>query len=151
MIKQVSWAEYFSVLAVLIAVYYVIIVLLYYRYEVWQILSGNKKLIAINKSISTDDPPSLMGTSDADIETQAPDERKLFSMTNELMQNLQPVFDEQYTRSELMMALHVELRKYPSLIDTAFQVSVNNYIQKESEIKCSVSLSEQELRGIWKG
>ena len=44
--KQVSWTEYLSIVAALLAVYYFIVILLFYRDEVRQVLAGKRKLFA---------------------------------------------------------------------------------------------------------
>lgn len=148
MIKQVSWTEYFTVVAVLCAAYYVVIVLLYYRKEVIDFFSGRRMLpgTAAAPSTSSPDPAGNYNT-----RTETTPEEKLFGLTNQLMQELNPVFGNEYVKGELMTALKVILRKYSMLKGTAFQVSVNNYIQMESENQCSVTLSEQELRALWNG
>lgn len=148
MIKQVSWTEYFTVVAVLCAAYYVVIVLLYYRKEVIDFFSGRRMLPGTATAPPTSSPDPA-GNYKA--RTEATPEEKLFSLTNQLMQELNPVFGNEYVKGELMTALQVILLKYSMLRGTAFQVSVNNYIQMESENQCSVSLSEQELRALWNG
>jgi len=150
MIKQISWAEYCTAMAVLCSAYYIVIIVLYFRREVLDLFSGNKKLVApapLPSSSPRHPAANLVRTA----EGNTSQEEKLFALTNQLMQVLQPVFGNDYVKGELMTALQLILRKYPLLKGTAFQVSVNNYIGMESENQCSVSLSEQELSGIWQG
>jgi hypothetical protein len=46
MLKQVSWADYLSGIAVVLAVYYFIILLLFYRDEIRQLLTGKGKVFS---------------------------------------------------------------------------------------------------------
>lgn len=137
MIKQVSWTEYCSVLAVLTAAYYVLIILVYFRKDFWQVLSGQKKLLPATTGLSgsTSPPPT--------------DEQRQYAVVNQLVEELKPVFENGYIKEELMMALQLKLADFPQLKGTAFQVAINNFITMESENKCSVYLSGDELRGLW--
>ena len=149
MIKQVSWAEYFTAMAVACAAYYVVVIFLYYRREVFDVISGKRKLPLVATPPPTTSLPDPAGNYKA--RPDATQEEKLFALTNQLMQELNPVFGNGYVKGELMTALQLILRKYSSLKDTAFQVSINNYIQMESENQGSVDLSEGELKGLWNG
>jgi hypothetical protein len=149
-IKQISWAEYCTAMAVLCAVYYFVIIVLYFRREVFELISGKRKLLA-TAPLPSSSPHHPAANSVRTAEGNTSQEEKLFALTNQLMQELQPVFGNEYVKGELMTALQLILRKYPLLKGTAFQASVNNYIGMESENQCSVSLSEQELSGIWQG
>ena len=137
MIKQVSWAEYCSVLAVLTAAYYFLIILIYFRTEAWQLLSGQRKLLPATTGYTDSATPPLT------------DEERQYTVVNELIIELKPLFEKGYIKEELVMSLQMKVAEYPQLKGTAFQVAVNNYIQMESENKCSVYLSEQELGGLW--
>ena len=137
MIKQVSWAEYCSVLAVLTAAYYFLIILIYYRNDAWQLLSGQRKLLPATTGYTDSTTPPLT------------DEQRQYEVVNELVNELKPLFEKSYIKEEMVMALQIKLMEYPQLKGTAFQVAVNNYIQMESENKCSVYLSEDELKGLW--
>ncbi len=77
----------------------------------------------------------------------------LFSSVHDLMEEMKEVFqtaaEKKFTKQELMKTLQGKLRKYKKLKRTAFQVSVNNYIMKESDETCSIELEESELKSIW--
>jgi hypothetical protein len=151
MIKQVSWADYWTVVAVLCAAYYIVIIVLFFRKELFEKINGKKKLqpIAATPPTSSPHPAEYKGPRSSESDTTP--EEKLFALANQLMQEINPVFRNDYVKGELMTALKVILRKYGLLKGTAFQVSVNNFIQMESENQCSVSLSEGELRNLWNG
>jgi hypothetical protein len=151
MIKNVSWADYWTVVAVLCAAYYVIIVILFFRKELLELVSGKRKLQPIAVAPPTSSPHPAEYSSPRTTEPDITTEEKQFALANQLMQEINPVFRNDYVKGELMTALQVILRKYALLKGTAFQVSVNNYIQMESENQCSVNLSEGELRGLWNG
>ena len=138
MIKQVSWAEYCSVLAVLTAAYYFLIILIYFRTETWQLLTGQRKLL-----------PATTGYTDSASPPPTTEEQRQYEVVNDLVSELKPLFEKSYIKEEMVMALQMKLIEYPQLKGTAFQVAVNNYIQMESENKCSVYLSEDELKGLW--
>lgn len=150
MIKNVSWTDYWTVIFSLCAIYYIAIIILYYRKEALELFSGKRKLLPSQAAPPTSKrhPAEHDLRNDNENNTQ---EEKLFGLTNQLMQEISPVFGNEYVKGELMIALQAVLRKYSPLKGTAFQVSVNNYIQMESENQCSVNLSEGELSAMWNG
>ena len=150
MIKQVSWADYATALGVIVTLYYIAVIFLYYRNDVLKLLSGKSKLARAGQFTSESIPASPPVGNPADSERNAvSNEQRLFESTNLLLSELSPLFEKEYIKEELIMALQVQLRKYPELKNTTYQISINNYIEMESENKCSVTLSEHELRGLW--
>jgi hypothetical protein len=147
MLNQVSWSEYFSVLITVVVIYYLLVLFIYYRQDIQQLLSGKSPRLAgptsshpPNNSASSGNSTTLVPTSDAD--------RSLYDDAARLMQELSPIFNKNYVKQELITALQVKLSEYPALKGSAFQEAVNKYIATESE-KCSIHLSEFEMRGIW--
>ncbi|MEP7372318.1 MAG: hypothetical protein ABI675_02945 [Chitinophagaceae bacterium] len=151
MIKQVSWADYWSVVAAVCAVYYLAIILLFYKKELIEIVSGKRRLFQTPAASATRSPQPAGHQSSPSDDVNITPEEKLFGLTNQLMQEINPVFGNEYVKGELMTALKTVLRKYTQLKGTAFQISVNNYIEMESENQCSVTLSEGELKELWHG
>ena len=143
MIKQVTWAEYFTYLATGLAIYYAIVLFLYYRGDLLQLLSGRRKLVIAKPQ---GDEPGLISNTSSDIAAEG--NEAMFGQANQLISELKEVFQNDFIKEELIMALQVKLREYPALKETPFKISINNYIERESE-KCSIRLSEEDLRVLW--
>lgn len=143
MIKQVSWVEYFTVLAIGLLIYYAVVLFLYYRSDVLQLLNGKRKLV-VAKPQSAE--PGLHNDAFPDASTKENEE--VFGEANRLIAELKEVFQHGYIKEELTMALQLKLREYQALKQTPFRVSINNYIESESE-KRSIRLSEEDLRVLW--
>lgn len=143
MIKQVTWAEYFTFLSIGLIIYYAAVLLLYYRGDLVQLMTGKRKL-AIAKPRGEE--PGLNNVNSSDPGTE--ENEALFGQANRLMSELKEVFQNDFIREELVMALQLKLREYSALKETPFRISINNYIERESE-KRSIRLSEEDLRVLW--
>jgi len=143
MIKQISWTEYFTFLATGLLIYYAVVLFLYYRGDLVQLLSVKRKLVIAKPQ---GDDPGLISISSSD--PSAEGNEAMFGQANQLISELKIVFQNDFIKEELIMALQVKLREYPALRETPFRISVNNYIERESE-KRSIRLSEEDLRVLW--
>src|SRR4051812_20514888 len=104
MIKQISWGDYWTLLGVLCAFYYAIIILLFYRKELSELISGKRKLVAAKSVITAPptSPPHPAGQAAPAGRAEVTEEEKLFALTNVLMQELVPVFGNEYVKGELV-------------------------------------------------
>lgn len=138
MLKQISWTEYFVAIGLLLLIYYVLIVVVYFRSDIWQLVSGKKQLALATAG----------NTVEQDVNT---DEEKLYNNANNLIAELKLLFAKKYVKEELIVALQQKLKSYNFLKETAYQASINNFIELEAENKSSLYLSEEELRIVWMG
>lgn len=143
MIKQISWAEYFTYLSIGLLIYYVAVFFLFYRSDFVKLITGKRKLV-IGKP-QGDEPVSGSDYFPGSVKEE---NEALFGQANQLISELKEVFQNDFIREELMMALQLKLREYPALKETPFRISINNYIERESE-KRSIRLSEEDQRVLW--
>jgi hypothetical protein len=112
--------------------YYVVIIFIFFRHDA----------VSVSRGRLHEEKP-VTGTKTKGAVTD--DNSFLFSALHELMEELKGIFHtaskHDYPKEELMMALQVNLRDYPKLKGTPFQVSVNNHTGQEAKEKCQALLT----------
>lgn len=147
MIKQITWAECLTYLAIGLIIYYAVVIVLFYRTAFLYLLKGGLSQNRFDKSY-----PS---TASASPGVSAPaSESALYSQVLELMQDCKPVFkaavEHSLEKSQIVEALQLRLKKYPQIIGTAFQVAVSNHIDQEIQNRCGLSLSNSDIETLWR-
>ncbi len=127
MLHWISWSQYFTFIAVATSCYYFFVWFVYFK----------AKLPSI----------SLSGLSRHGIDRPGP----VMSTIQLVVEELQPVFENRQNKIELVMALQKGLRKYIHWDEPGFRESLNDFISAQSERVCSIHLSEEDFRVIWKG
>jgi len=138
MFTSVSWQQYIMFISIIALVYYIYILLRYYRNAVINLIKGPKSTPVPSKEKNND---TTITTGDTTL--------------NELLEELKILFQlasqRKYPKEELMMALQLKLREYDQFKNTPFEIAVNNFIAEESENQCSIHLSEDDWRVLWMG
>jgi hypothetical protein len=145
MIKQISWASYWSALVTISFFYYVIICFKFYSNEIKQILAGKAGLpFGLRVVPSAKDKRNEF----ADVS-----EEELFPLLNQLVQEIKMFLENGAERSlerrDVIYAIQLLLKKYPTIKGSAFESVVNNYIINECSNYCSIHLDEGEVRLLW--
>jgi hypothetical protein len=134
MFKSVSWSSFITTLVVLLAIYYIVIAVLYFRDDVMSLLKRKEK-----PAPSSSPEPQNRGS--------------MFSSVHELMDELKELFftaaSRHYPEEELVMALQSTLKRYSNLKDTQFEAAINNDIQQSALSMCNISLDESDLKRVW--
>jgi len=138
MFTSVSWQQYIVFISITAVIYYIYILLRYYRNEVINFIKGIK-----NTPV-----PSKEKNNGKTITT--PDET-----LNELLGELKILFQlasrRNYPKEELMMALQLKLKEYGQFKNSSFEIAVNNFIANESDNQCSIHLGKEDQRVVWIG
>lgn len=134
MLEQISWSTYFSVIATLAVIYYLLIILLYYRKDIADVVNGK-----------------LSTKTEANGEAAA-------GRSNEV-QNLEEIIAKikgtllesgaEAGKDELLTKLGQTLANFEGLQKPAFRVALTNYIIKQAKELCGVRFSEEELDSKW--
>lgn len=136
MFSSISWQEY------LISV--IIFLILYYG--IWMLYFRN------DLKVSRPDTRHTIAKESKELFREEEEHALLFSSVHDLMQEIKETFekagDGKYRKEGLLMALQAKLVRYKKLKGTAFQVSVNNHIIKESG-QLSIEVDEDDLKNMW--
>lgn len=129
MLENISWSQYFT--------WIVVATLLYYLF-IWIIVFKEK--LNFIPALSNLRSGSLQGE-------DAPDE--MLTSAQFIMDELRPLFPNRTTKNELILSLQSELKRYAGWDDPSFRDTINRFIINESQTKCSIRLSDDDLRALW--
>lgn len=148
MINNISWASYFYAITFITVMYYIVILTKFYSLEL-------QEKFGINKSYpsSKESHDQIENSNSSSIEAPSNIEKNLFSTSQDLIGELHDLIQEalfkKLQKGDVIKALQTHLVGYTQLRGTAFEVAVNNFISVETQIHCSINLSEEELKLIW--
>lgn len=124
MLNNISWSQYWLVIALTSFCYYLFIWIVYYKARFSLPTTGFFK--------KADDS----GTDASDIYLIAED--------------LKPVFSDKSNKGELILALKEKIQSYHEITDAGFRDSINRFLISESLHTCSIRLDDDDLRALWK-
>lgn len=140
MLEEISWGTYLTAFAVLAAVYYAVVGVLYYRNEINGFLKGKFK----DKDEAVGDGPKAMEASGA---------KGGFDELEETVASLRNILEQagkQASKEELLEQLNATLASYDGLRQPAFRNAIRNFIVINAESHCGIAFSEEELEAAWK-
>ena len=128
MLHSISWGSYWSALLILLIIYYGYVALKYYSGQLFQKQGAQR-----NEDPETDD--ALL-----------PEVR---SLTDEITAYCQQAAQTNAVKPEIIYALQRIIKKYPSIINSAYQSSVSKLLRLECHDQCGLHLDEMELKQVW--
>lgn len=135
MLSQISWSQYLIFILVGLVVYYLYVLLRFYREKIRGLFS------------STESQPKTK------IKNAINDNDEDFVAAKQLIDDISNVIQHaasvKYVREELIMAISKEVKIYPKLKGTAFQIAVNNKIGVLVSNVCGIDLSDEDLQRLW--
>ena len=135
-----GWEQLLIFLAVFLGVYYTLILLLFYRKELFGLVKRK--------------PARRVHATAAESEQRGeqPD-RILYNRVLELMQDCKPVFkaavEQSLEKEQVLAALRVRLQQYPEIRGTAFQISITSHIAQEMDHRLNMVLTDEETELLW--
>lgn len=154
MLKNISWSDYIIAVAILLAIYYLLVGMRYFSSEIKDLLSGKTKLkfrAAIPNNHAADHPDEEQGHQETGFEKTTDDE---FTEIEHLIERLKAVIEDASRRKlipqEFKQYLSMVLREYPSVKYSPLRSSVSELIVSECQKYGAVILSEDEVELLWK-
>ena len=137
MFSSISWQEYLISVILFLIIYYGYVLIVYFRND-----------LKVSRHVSMHTPAN----ESKDISREDEEHALLFSLVHDLMGELKGTFEtaaaKKFPKEKLLLALQTNLKKYKKLKGTAFQLSVNNHIMRESEM-IFVPVQEPDLKSMW--
>jgi hypothetical protein len=136
----ITWEQLLIYISIFLGVYYVFILLLFYRKE-WFGLVKRK-------------PVQRMRMTGGETKTNSdPPDAILYNSVLELMEDCKPVFhaaiQQSLDKAQILEALRVRLREYPQIKGTVFQISMTNHIGQEMDHRFNMVLTDEETELLW--
>lgn len=138
MFTSFSWQQYIIFILIGSLVYYMYILLRYYRDGLSNFIKKIKNIPFVSEEKQNN-------------KTLTPGDTTLNELLEELKILFQLASNRKYPKEELMMALQLKLREYDQFKNTHFEIAVNNFIAAESDNQCSIHLGEEDQRVLWMG
>jgi Flp pilus assembly protein TadB len=141
----ITWSQLITFLIVFLAFYYAIVVLVYYRKDL-SFLARTSKRSATEMSgfHRVTSSSAKAGSSTEDVS---------YAAVHDLLEDLKPVFEALVTQSlakeQVLEALQIRVRNYPTIKDTGFQTAVNNHIEQELQARSGMVVLDHELVTLW--
>jgi hypothetical protein len=157
MINNISWASYWYALSIMSFSYYLLILVLFYRLEIQHLLSGKLKLSkrkpdpAQYQSSGSANNPSPQDNSDTMSAPIASDKEPIEDLLEEMSAYLLQAGKDKATKGAILHSLRHIFKKYPHLKKATYSDAIKNVIILECRTICTVTISEDELFGIWDG
>ena len=131
MFNSISWNQFITAFIIALAIYYFVVILLYYRQDLrFAFLKKEKR----NIHETSGNANGLSAVTDL----------------KEIIQEiLQQAAVNCWIKEELLMALYSRLQDYPELQSPALRVAISNHISKQAEAICGIRLDDDELKTIW--
>lgn len=129
MFSTVSWQQYFYFISLVMVFYYLI---LWAGYFHGRLPFFGRPWTVINTKRTRKREPKNSGDSAAKV-----------------IKELEPLFPGKQTRNELLFALRSQLKEYQQRDEPGFREIINAFIMSESENKCSILISEDDLNIVW--
>lgn len=128
--NRITWTAFFAFLSFIIIVYYITVIVIYYRKTL--------PLFLLNKVLRL--PSALVKTSPQGAAiTDAP-----------ITDLIRQAATEGYTKEAILLALHTLLHNVePARVSEPYRTSINNRIVDDCRQYCSIHLSEEDLRMLW--
>ncbi|SDE88029.1 hypothetical protein SAMN05216464_110165 [Mucilaginibacter pineti] len=141
MFKSITWSNYYTTVFILLALWYVIIILVYFRKEFFNLLNGKYNIPTRRKKQQTPE------------EEIPEDQEHTFEELERIVADIRhSIFEEagnNISKDELLTQLKQRLVNYGGLRQPAFRVAINNFIIQYAESICGVAFSEDELNEAW--
>ena len=153
MLSKISWQEFDSSIAFLLLIYYVAIIVLYYRKDIlkWstsgiQINSSNNSVAEKNSIEETPDKKETAAVKSKEAKINYGDVR-------ELMEDLKTIFissaEKKVMKQELILSIRNKLHNYRQLKGTEIEREIIGHIKNECKEKCALDLENEELENLW--
>jgi hypothetical protein len=152
MLNKISWSSFVIILALILIMYYLYVLIVYYRKDIFSFSSINKKPITSNdlRKAPLKDKNKDMSKSDGVFDKLNDDS---FTLVHELLEDLKTVFIKaaktKMVKEELIQAISSRLKAYPSLGETDLIEDINTHLDLESKEKCNMELLPEDLKQIW--
>jgi hypothetical protein len=139
MLQSVSWQSFFTVIGILLAIYYAIISMMYFRIEIVSFFRSPKKW----KDLFQRAGAPVAKNNSEDFFASA------YALKKEVDQLITNAYYRKTNKTDLFFGLQEHLENYGRLPES-FRVAINNHIQSAGEKTGSFHFTTEELSMLWR-
>ncbi len=151
MLKTITWNNYWTAVAILAGFWYLVILLAYYRKEVFNLFSGQYKMPALRNNVPAPAGEEQVTVTQKDPASEYADAEieELEAISEDIHHNILEPAGKEISKDDLLVRLKNRLTYYEGLGQTNYRYALNNYLIKYSKALCGVDFSEGELNAAW--
>lgn len=149
MLNNISWASYAIALSIFLCVYYAIVLIMYYRHDLYHCVQQLKS--RSDNFLSFGVQP--IGQPVFGMDENNLNEQGIQSSIPPLLLQLQSIIRNgaarKFPKEELLLALKMYLKKEAALAGDFDKETINNFIKAQCENYCFIHLSVEDERVLW--
>lgn len=165
MLYIISWTTYFSIVLLLLMVYYIFVGVKFYSQEIKDLFRGRNKLafrfrssavpVLDNEESNTHvqpEQPELFVFNKKDVpavEEEDDSAQQVKELTRNLKQAIAEAVEKNYIKEEFILSLKILLKKYSFPDGSPLLVAIDNLIASECEKYGYIQLSAEERVILW--
>jgi hypothetical protein len=149
MLQKFSWTEYWTVVIVVVAIYYTIVFLLLYRNGLLKPSLWKRPTPAQPIPSKTVQKPAIERQSVPAVDPAKEVEKQLMALIDDVTNFLRDIAGKSYVKEEIIMGLQVFMRDYKQFANTPHQPDINEFLIAEVDNYCSVDLTGEEVDRVW--
>jgi len=137
MLHNISWADYITAIGLAMLLYYIAVILLYYRDEAIGFIRRE---------------PSPLSPGTSTLAQQAASKEEIFDGLESVVADLITVLrkaGKDASKEEVLSQLRQRLENYAGLPHPAFRKVINNNIITHAAAHCGLQFDERELNQVW--
>lgn len=153
MLNSISWQGYWTMLALVLASYYIVIYLLYFR-SVFKLPFNGRRPEAVSFG-SREVPSSIFSHTQQPTTGSLPEDSVTDQQANAFVDEVGAYFEEvkrsKVSKEQMLGSIQKILLKYPGLSASSYQDMIINMIRTEAEHHCSLHITSEEVVQVWLG
>ncbi|HMU47314.1 MAG TPA: hypothetical protein PKC72_13160 [Chitinophagaceae bacterium] len=152
MLQHISWSDYLTFIALSGAIYYAWVLFVYYRHDLLPAAKAKQPISTDALQFRAADSQQTATTNHKDYQPKAEEAgppQMLQSFTDEVKAYIEEASNKETEKEILLQCLYVIAGKYPSLAQSEYRDSLDQFLISEAEMNCAVFLSDSEVRRIW--
>ena len=144
MLNNISWASYVYAISIILVIYYIFVLLLFYRSEFKKYYSNLK----VRKLFTSDSKPSSESLA-SEVISKSDEVISLEDVLKSLLFSIKKAASQHFIKEELLQSLKRQIQFYVGRASSLPKEKINQYIMETSETYCSIHLSEMDLVVLW--
>lgn len=154
MLQNISWSDYLTFIVLSSAVYYAWVLFVYYRHDLLPAGKTKQPFSTNELQFPATRASQEKTTNHQDYQPKlekADPPQMLQAFTDEVKAYIEEAGNKETEKEILLQCLFVIAGKYPSLAQSEYRESLDQFILTEAEMNCDVFLSDSEVRRVWDG
>ena len=147
MFNNISWGIYCFALFITIIIYYLFVIIAFYRHEMSHYFEHFNKESKSYASSGFDLVENVEDSYESlNVET---DLIPVQTLLDDLSEIIRHAAERQYRKAELLQAMRVKLNSYPEIFSDEQKTQVEATIMKDCNRYCSMHLEDEDRKVLW--